>query len=98
VIPLVKSNVPVGLACFESVNYIWGEAQNPWNKKRSIGGSSGGEAGLIASHCSPLGLGSDIGGSLRIPSAFGGCYTIKPTSFRTSSLQLMDLEGDDVIN
>jgi len=74
----------MGLACFESANHIWGYAINPWNRLRTIGGSSGGEAGLIASHCSPLGLGSDIGGSIRIPSAFGGCYSIKPTSFRSS--------------
>lgn len=40
---------------------------NPWNESRSIGGSSGGEGGLIAARCSPLGVGSDVGGSIRIP-------------------------------
>lgn len=52
---------------FESTNYLWGRSINIWNKARTVGGSSGGEAGLIASRCSPLGLGTDIGGSLRIP-------------------------------
>jgi hypothetical protein len=78
------------------MNFIWGAAKNPWNKLRSIGGSSGGEAGLISTHGSPLGFGSDVGGSLRIPAAFGGCYTLKPTSFRTSSLQILNMEGEDV--
>ena len=69
---------------------------NPWDKVRSIGGSSGGEAGLIASHGSPLGLGSDIGGSLRIPAHFGGCYSFKPTSFRSSIQEILHLDGEDV--
>lgn len=40
---------------------------NPWNETRGIGGSSGGEGGLIAARCSALGIGSDVGGSIRIP-------------------------------
>lgn len=49
----------------ESVNYIWGRSKNPWDTTRTTGGSSGGEAGLIAARCSPLGLGTDIGSSIR---------------------------------
>lgn len=50
VVPLVKSNIPVGLFIMESCNHIWGDARNPWNEARSPGGSSGGEGGLVASH------------------------------------------------
>ena len=76
VIPLCKSNIPQGMFIMESANYVWGTSRNPWKNDRSAGGSSGGEGGLIASHCvsishnnfqSPLGLGTDIGGSIRIP-------------------------------
>jgi fatty acid amide hydrolase len=41
---------------YESVNFIWGRAMNPWDKSRATGGSSGGEAALVAARCSPLGL------------------------------------------
>ena len=63
---------------FESVNHIYGRALNPWNKSRAVGGSSGGEAALMASRCSIIGIGSDIGGSIRIPSSFCGVYGLKP--------------------
>jgi fatty acid amide hydrolase len=66
-IPFVKSNVPQLAMIFESNNNLYGRAVNPWNPKRATGGSSGGEAGLLAAKCSPIGLGNDIGGSLRIP-------------------------------
>jgi len=49
----------------ESCNLIFGNAKNPWNSKRTAGGSTGGEAGLIAARCSPFGLGTDIGSSIR---------------------------------
>lgn len=49
----------------ESDNHIWGTAKNPWDASRTSGGSSGGESGLISSKCSPLGLGTDIGSSIR---------------------------------
>ena len=57
---------------------------NPLNTQRTCGGSSGGEAGLIVARCSPVGIGSDIGGSIRIPSEFCGIYGFKPTSGRIS--------------
>lgn len=81
-IPFVKSNIPQALLTIDSYNNIWGSAKNPWNKERGVGGSSGGEAALIAARCSPLGMGNDIGGSLRIPPLFCGVVGFKPTSGR----------------
>jgi fatty acid amide hydrolase len=85
-IPFVISNVPQGMLTFETSNRLWGNAMNPWNRKRTTGGSSGGEAGLVASKCSPCGIGSDILGSIRLPSAFCGIYGFKPTLKRISLL------------
>jgi len=81
-IPFVRSNLPQGGMTIESVNFIWGRAKNPWDKTRAVGGSSGGEAGLVAARCSPLGIGSDVGGSIRIPALFCGLYGFKPTAGR----------------
>lgn len=78
----VKSTVPQLLLINETNNWIWGRGMNPWNINRTCGGSSGGEGGLIASGCSPLGLGSDGGGSVRIPSHYCGLYGFKPTGKR----------------
>jgi fatty acid amide hydrolase len=82
-IPLAKSNVPQLLIFTESDNPLYGRTNNPWDLERSCGGSSGGEAALIAAGASPLGLGNDIGGSLRIPAAFCGITSIRPTAGRT---------------
>jgi len=68
----VSSNVPQGLGAIESRNRIFGAAKNPWDWSRTTGGSSGGEAGMVAARCSPAGIGSDAAGSIRIPSAFCG--------------------------
>ena len=59
-------------------NAFSGEAKNPFNFERNTGGSSGGEAGLIGGECIPFGIGSDIGGSLRVPSAFCKVTTLCP--------------------
>lgn len=66
----------------ESDNAIWGCARNPWNLDRTPGGSSGGEASLVASRSTPIGIGSDSGGSLRIPAHFTGICALKPTPER----------------
>ncbi|HLN63826.1 MAG TPA: amidase [Symbiobacteriaceae bacterium] len=81
---LGKSNVPQLMMFLEADNPVYGRTNNPWNPDRSPGGSSGGEAALIASGASPLGLGSDIGGSIRVPSHFSGICGLKPTSGRLS--------------
>ena len=81
-IPFVKTNVPQLLLINESNNWIFGRSLNPWDTDRSTGGSSGGEAGLIAMGASPLGLGSDGGGSVRIPANHCGIYGVRPTTKR----------------
>ncbi len=85
-IVLCKTNVAQALMYYESDNPLFGRTNNPWALGRSPGGSSGGEAALIASGASPLGLGTDIGGSVRIPAAFCGITSIKPTSGRCDDL------------
>lgn len=67
---------------FESVNDIFGRVENPWDKTRSAGGSSGGEGAILAARCSVVGLGSDLGGSVRIPAAYCGVCAIKPCTTR----------------
>ncbi|MBM74075.1 MAG: amidase [Proteobacteria bacterium] len=78
-IPHIKTNIPELLLSFECHNTMWGTTLNPWNRERAPGGSSGGEAAAIAAGFSPLGLGTDIGGSIRIPAAWCGIAGIKPT-------------------
>jgi fatty acid amide hydrolase len=76
-----KSNMPQ-LFYLESENFIYGRAENPWSPERTPGGSSGGEGGLISSRSSPLGIGTDVGGSIRVPSHFCGIYGMKPSPGR----------------
>ena len=83
-IPFVRSNIPQVAFALECQNSVYGKGLNPWNKSRTPGGSSGGEAGLVAARCSPLGLGSDMGGSIRAPSTFCGVYGFKPSSKRVT--------------
>src|SRR5205085_11358488 len=83
---LGKTNVPQLLGYHESDNPLYGRTNNPWNLQRTPGGSSGGEASIIAACGSPLGLGADIGGSIRIPAHFCGLQTLKPTSGRLTNL------------
>lgn len=81
-IPIAKTNLPDLLFAFESDNLIFGRSNNPYDLERTPGGSSGGESALIAACGSPLGLGSDAAGSVRVPAAFCGIASIKPTSGR----------------
>jgi len=76
---LGKTNVPVGLADHQAVNPVYGRTSNPIDTSRSPGGSSGGSAAALASGMVPLELGSDIGGSIRVPAAFCGVWGHKPT-------------------
>jgi fatty acid amide hydrolase len=79
---LGKTNVPQLMVWHECDNPVYGRSNNPWNLGRTCGGSTGGEAAIIAARGSPLGLGNDLGGSIRIPSHFCGIHGLKPTSFR----------------
>lgn len=81
-IPFIKTNVSQGCLLVESINNIYGTVLNPWNRSLSAGGSSGGEGSLVGFRGSPLGLGTDGGGSLRLPAAWNGVYTLKPSSAR----------------
>ncbi len=84
-IVLGKTNVPQLLIYNETDNPLYGRTNNPWDPARSCGGSSGGEAAVIAAYGSPLGLGSDIGGSLRCPAHACGIAALKPTSGRLTN-------------
>jgi amidase len=74
-----KTNIPVGLREFQSYNDIYGTTNNPWELGRSPGGSSGGSAAALAAGFGPLSVGSDIGGSIRVPAHFCGVFGHKPT-------------------
>jgi amidase len=74
-----KTNVPTAMMIAESVNNVFGRTVNPLNRRLTSGGSSGGESALIAFGGSPLGVGTDIGGSLRIPAACTGIFTLRPS-------------------
>src|SRR5712692_8229017 len=69
---LGKTNCPEFLYNYETDNYTTGRTNNPWDLTRTAGGSSGGESAAIASYCSAGGIGSDGGGSIRIPAHFCG--------------------------
>jgi Asp-tRNA(Asn)/Glu-tRNA(Gln) amidotransferase A subunit family amidase len=81
-IVLGKTNTPELLAAYESDNLITGRSNNPWDPDRTPGGSSGGEAAAIAAFCSPGGIGTDGGGSIRVPAHFCGIAGLKPTPGR----------------
>lgn len=76
------TNVPELCMSFETENFLYGRTRNPFDLSRTPGGSSGGEAAAIAAGCSPGGLGSDAGGSLRIPAHFNGVCGLKLTHGR----------------
>jgi amidase len=82
-----KTNIPLGLRDFQSYNEIYGTTSNPWDVGRSPGGSSGGSAAALAAGFGALSVGSDIGGSVRVPAHFCGIYGHK------SSIGLVPLRG-----
>lgn len=85
-IVLGKTNVAQCLIFTESDNPLYGRSNNPWNVERTCGGSSGGEGAIIAAGGSPLGLGTDIGGSVRMPAHFCGIVGLKPTTGRMNDM------------
>jgi len=82
---LGNTNTPEFLMAYETNNLTHGKTSNPWNLHYSAGGSSGGEAAAIASGCSAGGVGSDGGGSIRVPAHFCGICGLKPTPGRIPS-------------
>ncbi|WP_221328213.1 amidase [Actinoplanes sp. L3-i22] len=84
---LGKTNVPLALGDYQSYNAIYGTTNNPWDLGRTPGGSSGGSSAALAAGFGALSMGSDIGGSLRVPAHFCGVYAHKP------SIGLLPLRG-----
>ena len=79
VIPLGVTNVSELCMWYESNNRVYGRTNNPYDATRIVGGSSGGEGAIIGAGASPFGLGSDVGGSIRMPAFFNGVFGHKPT-------------------
>jgi Asp-tRNA(Asn)/Glu-tRNA(Gln) amidotransferase A subunit family amidase len=79
---LGTTNAPELLMAWETDNLLYGRTNNPWDLSRTPGGSSGGEAAAIAAGCSAGGVGSDGGGSIRVPAHFSGICGLKPTPGR----------------
>ncbi|NXN18642.1 VDHAP protein, partial [Indicator maculatus] len=92
-IPFVKTNIPQTMLNYDCSNLIFGQTLNPLNHQKSPGGSSGGEAALIAAGGSILGIGSDIAGSIRLPSSFCGLCGLKPTGNRIRYITTFDLSA-----
>ncbi|KAL4965404.1 amidase signature domain-containing protein [Aspergillus stella-maris] len=93
-----KTNVPTSLMAIETNNNIVGYTTNPHNRLLSSGGSSGGEAALLALRGSVLGLGSDIGTSIRLPCAFTGLTGLKPSHGRLPYLNVANsMEGQETV-
>ncbi|NXP68687.1 FAAH1 hydrolase, partial [Chloropsis cyanopogon] len=88
-IPFVKTNVPQSLISYDCKNLLFGQTRNPLMYTRTPGGSSGGEGALVGGGGSILGIGTDVGGSLRFPAAFCGICAIKPTGKRLSKRGVM---------
>ncbi|KAF8665462.1 hypothetical protein AX16_000480 [Volvariella volvacea WC 439] len=94
----VKTNVPQTLMWAETYNEVFGRTVNPHSRALTCGGSSGGEGALIAMKGAPLGIGSDIGGSIRIPSALCGIYGLRPSMGRVPYAGCANsLEGQESI-
>ncbi len=74
-----KTNVPVMVGDWQSYNPLYGTTNNPWHLQRTPGGSSGGAAAALAAGITPLEIGADLSGSLRIPASFCGVCAHKPT-------------------
>jgi amidase len=104
-IPIARTNCPDMALRVHTDSSLGGLTRNPWNPARTTGGSSGGEAAALATGMSPIGLGNDIGGSLRNPATCCGIASIKPSAGRVplctvipaidgpASFQLMPVEG-----
>ncbi|KAL2866870.1 ESCRT-II subunit protein VPS36 [Aspergillus lucknowensis] len=95
----VRTNQPQSLMHLCCSNNLTGTTLNPWNRALSPGGSSGGEGASMGFKCAPLGIGTDIGGSIRCPAAFCGAYGFRPTAHRnpTSGLKLPEPGQESIL-
>jgi amidase len=84
-IPIARTNLPDLSLRFHTFSQLYGDTVNPWDETLTPGGSSGGEGVSLATGMSPLGLGNDAGGSVRIPALFGGVAALKPSYGRIPS-------------
>ena len=85
-----KTNTPYASGDWQSFNELYGTTCNPWDPARTCGGSSGGSGAALAAGMTPLELGGDIGGSIRIPSHFNGVFGHKPSHGIVSQRNLVD--------
>jgi len=91
---VAHSNVPAFLADYKTENEIFGRTSNPWAPSRTPGGSSGGAAAALAAGITPLEVGSDVAGSLRLPPHFCGVYGLKSTEHRVPLTGFYPLPDD----
>lgn len=95
----VKTNTSQANLLVESINHVFGTTKNPSSLVLSVGGSSGGEAGLLAARGSILGTGTDGGGSIRFPAAFCGVWGLKCSKGRIPAMGLMGpKDGNESVN
>ena len=94
-IPIVKGNVVQGMGLSESVNRIWGRSRNPWDLERTPGGSSSGDAAMVAAGLVPLSCSADGAGSIRIPASFCGVVGFKPSPARLTFKGCMRPKKED---
>ncbi len=83
-IPLARTNLPDFAFRWDTESDIAGRTLNPWDPTRAVGGSSGGEAAALATGMTPLGLGNDLGGSLRVPAQMCGVASLRPSRGRVA--------------
>jgi amidase len=91
---LGKTNIPVALGDWQADSPVYGRTHNPWDTTRTPGGSTGGGGAALAAGMTPLEIGSDIGGSIRVPAAYCGAYGHRPSETaipRSGSFPLADL-------
>ena len=94
-----KTSVPQTLMVCETVNNIIGRTVNPRNNNWSCGGSSGGEGAMVGIRGGVLGVGTDIGGSIRVPSAFNFLYGLKPSHGRLPYAKMANsMEGQETVH
>jgi amidase len=95
----VKTNVPQSLMAAETINNIVGRTVNPYGKEWAPGGSSGGEGAIVAFRGAAVGVGTDIGGSIRIPAAFNHVYGLRPSHGRLPYSKMANsMEGQETIH